>query len=101
MARAINNSKPEGRAAYEPLYDIDPHTGAIIEVSYCDQVLAKSFDTNVGWLWWTCQRGCLPQTPPHGPFATGYGAYRDALGNGGNSTPFGKRERNRHVGQNQ
>ena len=50
MARAIVNSTPERRGAFEPLYNLDPCTGAIIEVFYCDQVLAKSFDTEVGWL---------------------------------------------------
>ena len=44
MARAIITSRPGRRAAYEPLYDIDPRTGASIEIFYADRVLAKSFD---------------------------------------------------------
>jgi hypothetical protein len=79
MARAIVTSAGR-RAAYEPLYDIDPQTGASIEVFYADQVLAVSFGTHgAGWFWWSCQPGCLPDGTPIGPFATNYGAYRDAL----------------------
>jgi hypothetical protein len=79
MARAIV-SRMERRPAYEPLYDIDPRTGASIEVFYADRVLAESFGTGgAGWCWWACQPGCLPEGPPIGPFATSYAAYRDAL----------------------
>jgi hypothetical protein len=80
MARAVI-SNPERRAAYEPLYDFDARSGATIEVFYVDHVLAKSFGTRAGWVWWTCQCGCLPG-PPAGPFGTSYAAYRDALGGG-------------------
>jgi hypothetical protein len=78
MARAIVTTRT-GRPAYEPLYDIDPRTGASIEVFYADRVLAVSFGTRgAGWCWWACQRGCLPDGPPTGPFATSYAAYRHA-----------------------
>jgi hypothetical protein len=76
VARAVI-SDPMRRAAYEPLYDIDPQTGASVEVFYADRVLASSFGTRPGWFWWTCQRGFLPDGPPTGPFATSYTAYRD------------------------
>ena len=45
MARAVI-SDPKRRPALEPLYeDIDPRTGASIEVFYADRVLAGSFGT--------------------------------------------------------
>ena len=80
MARAVI-SDPKGRSAYEPLYDIDPRTGASIEVFYADHVLAGSFGTRgAGWFWWSCKPGFLPDGPPSGPFATSYSAYRDWIG---------------------
>jgi hypothetical protein len=93
MARAINRLKPEQCDTREPLYDIDPPTGAAIEVFYGDRALAKCFGMrSAGWFWWTCQRGCLPDTSPAGPFATSYSAYRDAAACGGTSAHFGKRK---------
>jgi len=38
MARAVI-SDPARRAAYEPLYDIDPRMGVVVEVFYADRVL--------------------------------------------------------------
>ena len=73
MARAIGTSPPD---AYEPLYGVDPHTGATIEVFYADPVLAKSFRARGGWFWWTCHSGSLPGAPT-GPFPTSYSAYRN------------------------
>ena len=71
-----------GRTAqYEPLYDIDPSTGATIEVFYAEPALAKCFGMcGAGWLWWTCHRGSGRVTQPAGPFGTPYAAYRDAVG---------------------
>jgi hypothetical protein len=67
------------RYTSEPLYDVDPRTGATIEVFYADRALAKSLGMRgAGWCWWTCQRGCLPGRAI-GPFGTSYLAYRDAL----------------------
>ena len=78
MARAVI-CDPKRRAIHEPLYDIDPRTGTSIEVFYVDQVLAQSFGAGgPGWFWWSCQRGCLPDDVPTGPFANSYLAYRDA-----------------------
>ena len=79
MARAVTSHAPERCSKYEPLYEIDPHTGACIEVFYADGVLAKSFGIRgTGWCWWTCEPGCLPG-PVSGPFSTSYRAYRNAL----------------------
>ncbi len=79
MARAVI-SDPKRRAALEPLYDIDRHTGASIEISYADRTLAVSFGArSAGWFHWSCQRGCLPEALPIGPFGSSYRAYRDAL----------------------
>jgi hypothetical protein len=60
----------------EPRYDVDPQTGAAIEVFYADDLLAKSFGTRIGWHWWTCRRGFQPSAPT-GPFPTSYAAYRN------------------------
>ena len=76
MARVMI-SDPKRYTAYEPLYDIDPKTGASVEIFYADRVLAMSFGTRVGWFWWRCTPGSLPEVPPIGPFATSYAAYRN------------------------
>jgi hypothetical protein len=76
MARAVI-SGPKRHTAYEPLYDIDPQTGASVEIFYADRALAASFGAHAGWFWWTCQPGCLPECLPIGPFATAYAAYRN------------------------
>jgi hypothetical protein len=76
MARAVI-SDPKRRAALEPIYDTEPHTGASVEVFYADRVLAKSFGTSAGWFWWTCRRGLLPHDRPTGPFPNSYLAYRE------------------------
>jgi hypothetical protein len=81
MARAVI-SDPKRHAAFEPIYDGDPHTGVTLEVFFADHWLAKSFGANPGWFWWTCECGCLPEGPPTGPFATSYAAYRNALDGG-------------------
>ena len=87
MSRAVIHSN-ERRAAFEPLYEMCPHTGAVLELFYADQVLAHSFGTRAGWHWWTCHPGKLPVRPPVGPFSTSYAAYRDAMG--GAHRLFGK-----------
>ncbi len=82
MARAVI-SDPKRRTAFAPLYDIDPQTGASVEVFYADHWLAKSFGApNAGWFYWTCQSGSLPEGEPSGPFTSSYAAYREALGGG-------------------
>jgi hypothetical protein len=91
MARAIVSSN-ERRAAHEPLYDIDPHTGASIEIFFADRVLAHSFGARTGWYWWSCLAGSLPETLPHGPFPTSYAAFRVALTRDGNFAQFGRKD---------
>ncbi len=76
MARASDGRR---HAAFEPIYDFHPPTGATVEVFYADRVLAGSFGARAGWFWWPFQPGCLPDEPPTGPFGTSYRAYRDAL----------------------
>ena len=72
MARAVI-SDPKRHAAYEPLYEIDPQTGASVEIFYADRALARSFGTSeAGWFWWTCHSGSLPHDLPSGPFANSY-----------------------------
>ena len=43
--------------AHEPLYDIDPQTGASIEVFYADRALETFGRCGAGWFWWSRQRG--------------------------------------------
>jgi hypothetical protein len=54
----------------------DPNTGAIVEIFDTDCVFAGM---RVGWHWWACEAGSVPEWPPIGPFPTAYRAYRDAL----------------------
>jgi hypothetical protein len=80
MARAVITSNPERRPAFEPLYDVHPQAGETLEVFFVDRALAKSFGAgSVGFWWWTCPPGGLPREP-HGPFASSYLAYWDAMG---------------------
>jgi hypothetical protein len=67
------------RTAHDPLYDIDPATGASIEVFYADRELETFGRCGAGWFWCSRQRGHSPAAPPTGPFATSYAAYRNAL----------------------
>ena len=79
----------------EPLYDIDPRTGVSIEVFYADRTLETFGRGGAGWFWWPRRRGCSPDGPATGPFATSYAAYRHAM-----TTPTTMfsvaSERNRH-----
>ena len=80
MARAVISDRDQRRAAFEPLYDICPRTGATIEVFFADRVLALSVGASgAGWFWWSCQPDRLPNCPPAGPFLTSYAAYRQAF----------------------
>jgi hypothetical protein len=69
-------SDPQRHPKYEPLYDIDPCTGATIEVFYADRVHTGLKGT--GWFYWSCKRGEVPAWPPVGPFTTSYRAFKDA-----------------------
>jgi len=64
------------RPRREPLYDIDPQTGATIEVFYADRELETFGRGCAGWFWWPRRRGSSPASPATGPFATSYAAYR-------------------------
>jgi len=76
MPRAII-SRPWRRAAYEPLYDVNPQTGTIVEVFYADRVLARSFGAcDAGWFWWISRCDFPPNDLPIGPFVNSYLAYR-------------------------
>lgn len=33
---------------------------------------------SVGWHWWSCTPGCLPDGAPNGPFTSSFRAYSDA-----------------------
>ena len=74
----ISNSRQDAR--HEPLFDVDPRTGASIEVFYTDRSLETFGRCGPGWFWWSRRRGCSPNGSPTGPFATSYAAYRHALG---------------------
>jgi hypothetical protein len=73
-------SNPRQRSRYEPLYDINPRTGASIEVFYADRTLETFGRAGAGWFWWSRRRGYPPEGQRTGPFATSYAAYRHALG---------------------
>jgi len=72
-------SNPRQRAAREPLYDINPLTGASIEVFYSDQTLETFGRGGSGWFWWPRRPGFAPDGPAQGPFPTSYSAYRHAV----------------------
>ncbi len=71
---------PRLRSAHGPLYDVNPRTGAWIEVFYADRSLETFGRGNAGWFWWSGRCGCPRNGSPMGPFATSYAAYRHALG---------------------
>jgi hypothetical protein len=72
-------SYPKHYARHEPLYDIDPQTGASIEVFYADRALETFGKCGAGWFWWSRRRGFPPEGQPTGPFATSYAAYRHSM----------------------
>jgi hypothetical protein len=63
----------------EPLFDVDPRTGATIEIFYADRRLETFGRSGAGWFWCSRQRGFAPGSPQTGPFATSYAAYRHAM----------------------
>jgi hypothetical protein len=73
-------SSESQRAAYEPLHDFDPLTGASIAVFYVGHGLAAAFELRgPGWFWSLSMTGSLSGGQPTGPFTSAYTAYRDAL----------------------
>ncbi len=67
---------------HEPLYDINPRTGASIEVFYMDRTLETFGRCGAAWFWWPRRRGAAPEGARTGPFATCYAAYRHAMTTG-------------------
>ncbi len=63
----------------EPLFDVDPRTGASIEVFYADRRLETFGRCGAGWFYWSRRRGFTPDDPATGPFSTSYAAYRHAM----------------------
>jgi hypothetical protein len=68
-----------GQRAREPIFDIDPRTGASIEVFFADRALETFGRCGAGWFWWPRRRGCSPDGPATGPFGTSFSAYRHAM----------------------
>ena len=79
MVPQAPTSSPRQRERHEPLYDIDPRTGASFEVFYADRALETFGRGGAGWFWWFRRRGFSPDGSPTGPFATSYSAYRHAM----------------------
>jgi hypothetical protein len=73
-------SSMKKRSAHEPLFEINPWTGASVEVFYADRELETFGRSGSGWFWWPRRRGFSPDGLPTGPFAKSYGAYRHAVG---------------------
>ena len=67
------------RDRHQPLYDIIPRTGVAIEVFFSDRTMETFGRVGAGWFWWPRKRGCSPERPAIGPFATCYAAYRNAM----------------------
>jgi hypothetical protein len=63
---------------HAPFFDVDPVTGRSIEVFYADQTLETFGKRGAGWFWHARRRRFAPEGPAHGPFPTGYSAYRNA-----------------------
>jgi hypothetical protein len=72
-------SNPRQRAGREPLFEVDPRTGASIEVFYANRALETFGRSGAGWFWWLRRRGYPPEGQATGPFATSYSAYRHAM----------------------
>jgi hypothetical protein len=66
-------------ARHEPIYDLNPSTGASIEVFYADRALETFGRSGAGWFWWSRRSGFAPDSLATGPFATSYAAYRHAM----------------------
>lgn len=68
MSQAYSNPKRESDLYALPDVEIWNHTRHHKE---CPE------GCELGWYWWTCFPGCLPDSEPMGPFAT----YEQALAN--------------------
>jgi len=70
---------PTQRSRHQPLYDVNPSTGASIEVFYADRTMETFGRCGAGWFWCSRRRGFSPGDPATGPFSTSYAAYRHAV----------------------
>ena len=75
----------------EPFFDVDPLTGASIEVFFADRTLETFGKRGAGWFWHARRRGFAPAGTARGPFPTSYSAFREALNRGKPLVLFGKR----------
>jgi hypothetical protein len=75
-------SNQNQRSDREPLYDIAQETGISFEVFYADRTLETFGRGGAGWFWWPLRRGCSPDGPATGTFASSYAAYRHAMTTG-------------------
>lgn len=64
---------------HEALFDVQPVTGASIEIFYADTSLESFGWRGGGWFWHFRLRGFASTGPAVGPFPTRYSAYRNAL----------------------
>ncbi len=72
----------------DPTRESDPYALPDVEVFYLDKHTAEHFFDGVGtdpieanligWYWWSCFPGCLPDGEANGPFATEQEATDDA-----------------------
>ena len=67
------------RARRNPLYDINPRTGAWIEAFYADRSLDTFGRRGAGWFWQSRRPSFAPDGLAIGPFGTSYAAYRHAM----------------------
>jgi hypothetical protein len=79
-----------GRAYSNPKRASDPYALPDVEVFYAKEgelervYVPTDWDgqpSEVGWYWWPCFPGCLPDGDPMGPFATEQEALDDAQAN--------------------
>ena len=89
---------------FAPLFDVDPVTGASIEVFYADRTLEKFGRVGAGWFWWPRRRGFAPEGAARGPFPSSYSAYRNAVSSlrlvgeqGSARASFGQRTHARNI----
>ncbi len=81
------------QAYSDPSRESDPHALPDIEVFFDGPDISpwggepRNYDSEgnpviVGWYWWACFPGCLPDGEPTGPFATKAEALADAQNTG-------------------
>ena len=76
MARTISDGSAS--TAFEPLFEINPQTGATVEVFFADRALETFGRCGAGWFWCARRRGYLAGSA-QGPFAMRYAASRHAM----------------------